>query len=325
MKIKYAEQITLTNIEKDEYDLIIASSGYESRATCLVEKLKNQSKSRKIYIGFKERKEEKQRKINDGKFLELGFVKHDIEAGEGNFEDIIGILDNIFTDFLKRKELNVFVDYSCMTKVWYSTIINYFSFKHSVLESLQISFGYTPAKYSKPKEPMPNQYMGPIPGVYRISASNKPIVLVIGLGYEKYRAKGLVEHIDPEKTFVFYSKPAFDEKYVTDIEQNNSDLLVNLDSQNIHCHPVNDLISTESQLTSLYHALRDDYKIILAPQGPKPFALLCILLAHRYPDIDIWRVSAGGSRKVYDREPSLLDPIICKVVFENVKTKELAV
>jgi hypothetical protein len=56
--------------------------------------------------------------------------------------------------------------------------------------------------------PMPNKYMGPIPGIYRVSASYKPTALILGLGYEKETAVGIMEYLDPQMTYAFYSKPA---------------------------------------------------------------------------------------------------------------------
>lgn len=54
--------------------------------------------------------------------------------------------------------------------------------------------------------------------------------------------------------------------------------------------------------------------IILAPLCPKPFTLTCLLLAARYPDIEVWRVSAGESGNLYDRNP-LENHIACKAIF----------
>ena len=72
------------------------------------------------------------------------------------------------------------------------------------------------------------------------------------------------------------------------------------------------------ELTSVYYLLKDDYNIIIAPLGPKPFTFVSMLLSVKYKDIDIWRVGSGSDINEYDREP--LDTksfIISELLFEN--------
>ena len=79
----------------------------------------------------------------------------------------------------------------------------------------------------------------------------------------------------------------------------------------------------ERQLTSLYYLLKDDYSIIIAPLGPKPFTFISMLLSVKFPDIDIWRVGSGSDINKYKREP--IDEktfVINEVVFNSYKRSE---
>src|SRR6185436_8337106 len=205
MKLKNAFQLDFSQIKNEKFDLIFAASGYEKRCTQLFEKI-NLKGAKKILIAFKEKDTETQRIENDKKFKKLGFES--FTAKEGSYVEIIDILNKVLEDILTKKQLNVLVDYSCMTKVWYATIINYFLNKDSNIQNINITFSYTPSVFAEPQDPMPNKYMGPIPGIYTISASNKPTALIMGLGYEKDRGKGLMEYLDPKTTFAFYTNPA---------------------------------------------------------------------------------------------------------------------
>lgn len=314
MKLQYAHQITLLELASSRYDVVIVASGYETRATTLAQRLKDID-ARRVVISFQEWRELPQRKINDAIFEKLGYDPH--EATEGSCEAIINILNNVFQEILFKENVRVLVDYSCMTKVWYATIINYFINRNSHIQNLDLTFSYTPSKYSDPQPPMPNKYMGPIPGIYCVSTSNKPTALIMGLGYEMERAQGIVEYLDPKTTYAFYSSPAFDKKFVNVVEKNNALLLSSLGESKVFKHPIGDLKSTDAQLTSLCLNLKNTHRIILAPLGPKPFALLCLLLSARYPEIDVWRVSAGDSGNKYDRKPANTDPVICRTVFER--------
>ena len=319
MKLQYAEQLEFSSLKGGEFDIVICASGYESRATNLAKNIK--TKGFKAAIGFAEHKFHPTRIINDTCFKDLGYREY-IAHGSA-YQQLIDILDDIINDYdeanttrmLFQETVRILVDYSCMTKVWYSTILNYFLNRYSEISTLELTFSYSPSIFTNPQPPMPNKYMGPIPGIYRVSTSNKPTALVIGLGYEKETAKGIVEYLDPEKTFAFYSKPALDPKYESVIENNNSKLITYLGKESVFKHPLMDLKTTDVLLSSLCLRLRKGYRIILAPLGPKPFALMCLFLATRYPDIDVWRVSSGESGNIYDRAPAPVDPIICKAVF----------
>ena len=81
---------------------------------------------------------------------------------------------------------------------------------------------------------------------------------------------------------------------------------------------LDDMLSLERELTSLYYLLREEYSIIIAPLGPKPFTFISMLMTIKFRDIDIWRVGSGSDINKYTREPIDKDTfIISEIVFEN--------
>lgn len=310
MQFKYAIQTKLENTKSIKFDFIIVAAGYESRGTYLINEINIEDTNCSVFA-FRDRIDSLYRKKNDEKFKKLGC--NQLLTSGNNVNEVINNLNTVF-EKVTLDHINIFVDYSCMTRVWYATIINYFVNKDLKIKSADIWFAYCPAKYTEPRNPMPNEYMAPISGVFSMGSSNKPTALIIGLGYEKLRAKALKEYLDSDLTYVFYSDPTYDKRFVNDIEKNNSDLLNTLDKDRIFKYPLKDLKATETILTSLCLELKKSYRVILAPLGPKPFTLTCLLLSAKYQDIDVWRVSAGESDNVYDRTPAG-DPIICKATF----------
>jgi len=91
--------------------------------------------------------------------------------------------------------------------------------------------------------------------------------LVIGLGYERERALGLFEYVDPAVSFAFYTDPAPDQRYRDVVLANNSALLKRIPKELIYRHPPADLQRTGNFLLSLYAGLRDDRA---DPQGSLP-------------------------------------------------------
>ena len=95
---------------------------------------------------------------------------------------------------------------------------------------------------------------------------------------------------------------------------NNFKLIDSLHKRNVFTYPFDDMEKTHSILTDLCLELRLNYRIILAPLGPKPFALVSLLVGTRYPDVEIWRVGAGKLESVYDRIPQG-EPLVYLVEF----------
>ncbi|MDB5158348.1 MAG: hypothetical protein JWR50_3055 [Mucilaginibacter sp.] len=222
------------------------------------------------------------------------------------------------TDKIEFSALSVSIRFSkslIATKPWYYSIILYLSKKRLSLSSVCTYFSYTPSKYSAPQPPKPNTEILPLPGKYVVPTS-KPKALIVCLGYEQQKAEGIIDHLDPKISYIFYTSPALDKRFVKTLEDNNRSIL-NDPTKIIRTYKFDDLLSLERQLTAIYEQLKDDYSIIFAPLGPKPFTFISMLMSVKYHDIDIWRVGSGSDINEYKREPISDDVfIISKILFE---------
>jgi hypothetical protein len=181
---------------------------------------------------------------------------------------------------------------------------------------VHVYFCYTPYKFARPNRPIPNEIIGPLPGFSSLQAPSRDIALVIGLGHTAKRGLGLLEYVDPSLAYAFYTDPAFDSRYLNTIRKSNEDILELLEpAGRVLTYPAADLESTYSMLASMVMGLRTQYRVILAPIGPKPFALLSLILASQLDNIDVWRVSSGPQETPVDRHPNGMT-IILKVTFE---------
>ncbi len=68
-------------------------------------------------------------------------------------------------------------------------------------------------------------------------------------------------------------------------------------------------------------SLRTRYNVVLAPSGPKLISLLSLLLAARYPDITVVRVSPGTHSKAVERI-SCAQPLVYSVEFSSEHSEE---
>jgi hypothetical protein len=289
MKTKYA----ISNVgigEIKNLDLLIVASGYEHRASYLAQKLPCVDIKNKVVFSFKDHSENPVRKNNDIIFSDLGFVSEHFSGN--NWENIQKILIQFFNDICDKGEVNILVDYSSMTRLWYATILKYITSYCNYKGIINLYFAYTKAEYSRPSDSEINFTVNfdPLPGYNKLSIPDKPTALIIGLGYEKARATGLIEYFDAQEVFLFYAdNPLYHDK----IKEANGKLLENY-SNNIFIFPLNDIVTTKTILENLCNRLSSDYRIVITPCGPKPFTLVSFLLAIENQNIDTWRVSGSA-------------------------------
>ncbi len=305
----YAEQVSFDYVYSSQIDLVIGVSGYEKRCPYLMERIRLGNET-KLVLAFEERSNELNRPRNDEIFRGLGFRFISASGDRAlNIEELTAFLPPG-----KKSELRILVDYSCMTKPWYASFIDYFSRAETSWRKVEILFSYTRSSYMEPKKPKPLRVAEPLGYGSRGMMAGKPIALVIGLGYEKDRAEFLRKAVDPEETYCLYADPTSDRRFVEKVYINNFKLIDSLHKSHVISYPLEDMTRTRNILTDLCLQLRLNYRIIMAPLGPKPFALLSMLVHSRYPDIEIWRVGAGKLESVYDRIPEG-EPLVYRVEF----------
>ena len=297
MKLFRTSQILQSDLPSQKIDLFVGASGYESRAVYACSRLDLSVVKARVAFGFADRKTP-QRQQNDEIFKRANV---EIVSTSGDSCQLVREYLQKSFEALEWDNVRVFVDYTSMTRSWYAGAIE-------ALESVrnkkcrECIFSYSPAIFTSPREATPNSLVGPLPGFCGLDVPDKPSALIIGLGYERDRSLGLFQYVDPAVSFAFYTDPVLDPKFLDVVKSNNATLLSILPKSNIYTHPLSDLQRTGDLLLSLCAALRDDYRVILAPLGVKPFSLICLLLARRFRDLDVWRVSPGTKSPPQERE-----------------------
>lgn len=307
------EQFSSQELKDRQFDFVIAASGYEERAPYQYIDLQLQS-NRKIVISFSHGQEHPVRKKNDNIFSKNGFKAIILD---GEVADI-SILEKIVFDIKQATKDNgyvsVYIDYSCMTKNWYAYII--YSLRYLLKGyPADIFFGYTHAEFVPYNgNKTLNKVVGPLYGHCGLSVPSKPTALIIGLGNELNRIYGLKQYFDASP-YLFYSDKSYNEMYSDEIEKINSEIIEEIDKENVFKFPVNDMIYTDYLIDNLCKGLFDDYRVVIAPCGPKPFALLSMINSLKYDNrIEVWRISPGNNLARVIRRPTGLITVI-KIYF----------
>jgi len=298
MIIKDKVQLPFPHLKDIDVDLFIAASGYESRSTFIAKQLQKYSIQRKIVFKFIDENSVSARRLNDAYFENDGYEQIDVD-GDSNVE-VRRFFNGV--NWTSKFNWNIVVDYSVMTRVWYSAILEFIKCYNSAPITINFYFCYSISSFaSSPKMDSYNIHIGPIRGFSNLTVPQKPTALIIGLGYERNRAIGLSEYLDGE-TFVFYTDRSKEEKYSIEVENNNKELIKQLKPNNIWKYPINDLNYLYRKLYTLCLDLADKFRVIIAPCGPKPFSLISLLVALDLENIDVWRISPGKSAPAIDKK-----------------------
>jgi hypothetical protein len=311
MEFQTAKQIPPGDLLKVKYDLFILVAGYEQRSVYLPQNYNIEAETL-IALAFEEKSKDLHRKNNDAYLLEKGF-KFVTVSGEDK-----AALEPVFSELLKKtgKE-NIFIlfDYSSMTKLWYSSIINFLISDSKIRSNVTVHFSYTPAVYNEPKNTKAVKFNERVSFPSRKNNdSSKPLALIIGLGLDPGRPEFIQKSLDPDITILMYADPASDIKYVQKVLKFNQEIIENTEVRNLHSYPLFDLEKTNQIITDLCMNLRVKYNVVIVPVGPKVLTLLALLLSSRFPDINVIRLSPGANAPAFERVPCS-EPLIYSAEF----------
>jgi hypothetical protein len=304
------KQIQDNDIEVFDFSIFIAASGFESRAVLQAQKYAGNSE-KKISLGFIGYSDDKVRLKNDSIFKDMGFDMRTIDEDSDENVQLDSIVDSISSCVRKEDKTRIYIDYSCMTRNWYSYLL-YRLFNLPERNNIILYFGYSHAQYSGYEEEHQslNRIVKPLLGYCGIGVPSNPTALVIGMGNEPNRIYGLTDYFDASP-YLFYSDKSYNEHYSTEIEDLNKDIIDTTKEDDIFTFPVYDLMYTNHLLDSLCRSLLRKYRVVIAPCGPKPFALLAMINSLKYDNlIEVWRISPGKNLFKRDRKPTGLVSIL---------------
>jgi hypothetical protein len=304
-------QLNFDSLENKNFDYFIAASGFESRATFQAKKYKGIAK-KKLVIGFCNEMDDSNRIENDSFFKEADFKSIIVSKDEVDVTIFKEIVFDVFSDFESQDHLDIYIDYSSMTKNWYASLLHAFYSLYTIKKkTISLFFGYSHGKYIKYNgNDALNRVVDPLIGYCNLTVPTKPSALIIGLGNETNRVYGLKEYFDAVP-YLFYSDLSYNEEYSQEVEEINNDFIAETKQENIFKFPVYDLIYTNFLLENLCKVLLNNFRVIIAPCGPKPFALLAMINSLKFENtIEVWRISPGKGRSKIVREATGLISVL---------------
>jgi hypothetical protein len=302
MELNNIIHTTSGDIHDFDPDFFIAASGYETRATC-VAKTVSHLDCKKIAFGFDEYLNDLSRPENDKYFKTNGFKQITQKThGSPNFE-------SIFSEHTSDR-VHVLVDISVMTRNWYHELLKYLQGNLN-FEHFHLRIMYCPAIYNEPYKLKKNISLKKFTfndNITKRPKVKKKTALLLGLGIEKNISEKIHNIITPDQTILFYADPAIEQRYVENVFINNHGLINKTPIRFLKGFPIKDTRLMYQLLIDTILPLRQEYNIVIVPQGPKIFSLLSMIFQISYPDIDLLYPSYK-IKQIQDRKPH--DSFMC--------------
>jgi hypothetical protein len=309
MRLRSVRDSTLDQLN-ERAGVFVAACGYEHRS-CAISRLVT-APERKIALCFKEWPDAIARHENQRKFTESGFECEDVGSNEpGKVRAVVSRV----TEPAFRLSKAISFDISSMTRAWHGAIVSELR-RLDTNSEVETLFAYAPGKFTGPlRRQYPNEFVEPLEGFAALSPPDLPVAAIIGLGYEKDRALGLEQLLDPERTMLLVPKSGEQDKYFPEVLKSNRRILARTLRERIFYYSIAEPAATFATLASIVSDLRESYRVVLASLGPKVFGLLCLLLASRFPDVSVWRVSSGVHGQPRDARADLNRAVVISAVW----------
>ncbi len=287
-------------------DLFITTLGFESRTTTVARLFENNS-CRKVALEMKNSIKEYAYQENSAYLFEQGF---EIIRVESEIPD----LDAIFQD-MSGKTFNLVLDCTNMPPIWYYEFFRWFNDKQDGDGKVQVRITYTMAAYVRqPGSKKVKEVSNFLKGEEK-SANGKKVALMLGVGQEKKVSESIYKMINPDLLYLFYADPPVEKKFVEKVFINNHKLINEAPIRNLVAYPIRNAQTIYQSLINTILPLRDDYSIVIIPQGPKIFSVVSMLVHMGYPDIKIsyprLKKSPASDRLAKD------GPVVLDILFEG--------
>lgn len=209
-------------------------------------------------------------------------------------------------DIKKANEpLKIMVDVSCISR---PSIAEVFAGLIVIAQTrdIQLHVAYSLAVYGP--SPLvwaaPNRTICPVHPAFSgwtSEGASAPLDVVVGLGYERGKALGAVEYLEPRNRWICVPQSP-EAAYLAEVKRHNKNLIDNSKDRAAY-YQVLSPVDTYFSLRSLVEGIARSARPVLLPFGPKLFFAVNLLVAMTVEEAAVWHVS-GESDEYSERSPS---------------------
>lgn len=213
------------------------------------------------------------------------------------------------------RPVRVFVDVSCLSRPAIAQVFAALP-RLAQHQPIELRVGYSLAVYAPSPAvwATPNRTICPVHPAFSgwtSEGASAPLDVVVGLGYEKGKALGAVEYLEPRHRWICVPTSP-EEAYLAEVEKHNKNLIDNSGDRVAH-YQVLSPVETYFSLRSLVEGMARGARPVLLPFGPKLFFAVNLLVALTVEEAAVWHVR-GESDDYSERSPSRYCAILgCRI------------
>jgi hypothetical protein len=189
------------------------------------------------------------------------------------------------------KELKVLIDVSCLTRIQMGNLFASIKTAATTIP-IHLAIGYCLARYARPPDqhaPL-NRRIAPVHRAFSgwTAMPTLPVDVVVSVGYEKGKALGAVEYLEPRGRWVFVPNSP-ESRFLREVMAHNREL-IHASSRTVINYEVLKPVDTYYRLLSLVSGLATESRPVLLPFGPKLFFAVSLLVAMSLQEAAVWYV-----------------------------------
>jgi hypothetical protein len=280
LNLREVDNIDIHELKQVSFDIAIFASGYESRSIFLAQNLQLKNFSKNIVFGFAEHKATEERKANDLYYSSL--LIDPIIVSSQDEKEIYQTLIHAFNDLKEKDEISILIDYTSMSRLWYSGILNFVRLQEK--SKINVYLNYSLGKYTNNLLDYSYTSINSLPSHEGSLSSNNKTLLVLAIGFSPYMIKSVIEEIEPNQIIGILPIPNLKPEYEKISEEIKENILTKDIDDWIRC-PINSLeniFRTYAELAGNNIHRKD---IIFLSLGPKIFTLASILVSQRFEQV----------------------------------------
>ena len=238
-----------------------------------------------VYDDFSEARQSNVKAMNES--LQAHGPLSVVEVSEGNPSRSIGELLTQVRSLVSNSDARVTLDVSTFTKRHLLLLLHALD-DAGLWESLRLL-------YTEPRDYVVDMYLpmsvgikevASIPGFTNLKPADKPVLLVIMLGYEGDRAMALFQNIEPNETVLLVPKPAYRTEWEGRTEELNRQLVSLLGQDAIAYADSRDPLQVKTALSEVIGTRypTKDWTCLVSPLGTKPQTVGLYLFWRENPD-----------------------------------------
>lgn len=285
--------------ESEKYDFVIVCLSTESRSFESRKFLEKSSPNCKkiAYLSSK-------KKLDSS--IEEEYIKSNFQICN-SVEECLSILDSVIKLSEHKNTLSLCIDVSSIHRRNLASILSFLLRELSAKHHIELSIIYTLAEYSTPPsfDVQPNTRVAPVHSEFAGWASlpSIPIAVIVGLGYEKDKALGAFEYIESNERIIYIPNSP-ETEYKDQVLQHNDIVISATEPRNIINYQVDKPALIFMSLRSLMEGIKNDFRPIIFPFGPKIFFAVSLIVAIANPEVSIWYVSGEEDEVPVDKKTS---------------------